>query len=135
MGRCKQADHCGNPAWCKTTGECLKAQPAPQDAGHQAMWPQMIAALAAIDAELGLPDDGCNRTGQTLAAIRALKAKAEISQALAKTAMAGNWQTPVVHDHDEEPEPRYTAQDVADACAAAEIPDSKCESLLLALGA
>jgi hypothetical protein len=79
---------------------------------HQAMWPQMIAALAAIDAELGIPDDGCNSTGQTLAAIRALKAKAEISQALAKTATAGNWHTPVVHDHNEEPEPRYTAQEV-----------------------
>lgn len=47
-----------------------------QDGGHQAMWPQMIAALASIDAELGLPDNGCNSTGQTLAAIRALKVKA-----------------------------------------------------------
>lgn len=102
---------------------------------HQAMWPQMIAALAAIDAELGIPDDGCNSTGQTLAAIRALKAKAEIAQAIAKPATAGSWQTPVVHDHDEEPEPRYTAQEVADACIGAGIPDSKCESLLLAIGA
>lgn len=34
-----------------------------------------------------------------------------------------------------EQEPRYTAQDVADACMAAEIPDSKCESLLIALKA
>lgn len=32
-------------------------------------------------------------------------------------------------------EPGYTAQQVADACMAAEIPDSKCESLLLALRA
>lgn len=31
--------------------------------------------------------------------------------------------------------PRYTTQDVADACMAAEIPDSKCESLLIALKA
>jgi hypothetical protein len=46
---------------------------------HQAMWPQMIAALAAIDAELGIPDDGCNSLAQTLAAIRALKASAEIA--------------------------------------------------------
>ena len=91
---------------------------------HQAMWPQMIAALAAIDAELGLPDDGCNSTGRTLAAIRALKAKAEIAQALAKTTMAGM-----------SADRLYTPQDVADACVAAEIPDSKCESLLLALGA
>ena len=29
--------------------------------------------------------------------------------------------------------PVFTAQEVADACTAAEIPDSKCESLLLAL--
>jgi len=47
---------------------------------HQAMWPQMIAALAAIDAELGLPEDGCNSLAQTLAAIRALKASAEIAK-------------------------------------------------------
>ncbi len=40
---------------------------------HQAMWPRMIAALAAIDAALGLPEDGCNSPAQTLAAIRALK--------------------------------------------------------------
>ena len=45
---------------------------------HQAQWPQMIAALAAIDAELVLPEDGCNSTGQTLAAIRALKAKVKV---------------------------------------------------------
>jgi hypothetical protein len=95
-----------------------------QDQQHQALWPQMIAALAAIDAELGIPDDGCNSTGQTLAAIRALKAKAEIAQALAKTTMAGM-----------SVDRLYTPQDVADACMAAEIPDSKCESLLIALGA
>lgn len=56
--------------------------------GTQALWPQMIAALAAIDAELGLPDDGCNSTSQTLAAIRALKARAEMGQSLARTVMA-----------------------------------------------
>ncbi len=33
----------------------------------------MISALAAIDRELGLPDDGCNSTAQTLNAIRLLK--------------------------------------------------------------
>ena len=32
-------------------------------------------------------------------------------------------------------EPAFTAQQVADACTAAEIPDSKCESLLMALRA
>ena len=37
------------------------------------MWPQMISALAAIDRGLGLPDDGCNSTAQTLNAIRLLK--------------------------------------------------------------
>jgi hypothetical protein len=36
---------------------------------HQAMWPQMIRALAAIDEALGLPEDGCNSLAQTLAAI------------------------------------------------------------------
>ena len=41
--------------------------------GTQALWPQMISALAAIDRELGLPDDGCNSTAQTLNAIRLLK--------------------------------------------------------------
>ena len=33
----------------------------------------MIRALAAIDAELGLPEDGCNSTQRTLEAIRLLK--------------------------------------------------------------
>lgn len=41
---------------------------------HQAMWPKMIAALAAIDAALGIPDDGCNSTTQTLEKIRRLRA-------------------------------------------------------------
>jgi len=41
---------------------------------HQAMWPQMIKALAAIDAALGIPDDGCNSTAQTLEKIRRLRA-------------------------------------------------------------
>ena len=44
-----------------------------KDQGHQAMWPQMSAALAAIDEALGLPADGCNSTAQTLAAIKKLK--------------------------------------------------------------
>ena len=44
-----------------------------EDQGHQAIWPQMIAALAAIDAALGLPEDGCNSLAQTLAAIKKLK--------------------------------------------------------------
>lgn len=44
---------------------------------HQALWPQMIAALAAIDFELGLPDDGCNTTGRTLATIKELRDEVE----------------------------------------------------------
>ena len=51
-------------------------------------WAQMIEALAAIDAELGLPEDGCNSTARTLAEVRALKARAEIAQSLARTVMA-----------------------------------------------
>lgn len=41
---------------------------------RQALWPQMIAALAEIDAALGLPEDGCNSTARTLAEINKLKA-------------------------------------------------------------
>lgn len=37
------------------------------------MWPQEIAALAEIDAALGLPADGCNSTARTLAAIRSIQ--------------------------------------------------------------
>ena len=40
----------------------------------------MIHALAAIDAELGLPADGCNSTARTLEAIRALKKDAAKSE-------------------------------------------------------
>ena len=35
---------------------------------------QMVRALAAIDAELGMPEDGCNSTQATLTAIRLLHA-------------------------------------------------------------
>lgn len=49
--------------------------------GTQALWPQMIRALAAIDEALGLPDDGCNSTAQTLDAIRQLRANLAASQA------------------------------------------------------
>ena len=41
--------------------------------GTQALWPQMISALAAIDDALGLPQDGCNTTQRTLNSIRLLK--------------------------------------------------------------
>ena len=49
------------------------------------MWPQMIAALAAIDAALGLPEDGCNSTQTTLDAIAKLKAEAAKSERRAIT--------------------------------------------------
>lgn len=55
---------------------------------HQAMWPQMIAALASIDVALGLPEDGCNSTAQTLARIRDLRAELE---ALRKDAERYRW--------------------------------------------
>jgi hypothetical protein len=55
------------------------AVPVVEDHGTQALWPQMISALAAIDAELGLPEDGCNSTGATLAAIRELKEAASLA--------------------------------------------------------
>jgi len=35
---------------------------------------QMIRALAEIDRELGMPDDGCNSTENTITAIRLLRA-------------------------------------------------------------
>lgn len=46
-----------------------------EDKGHQAMLPKMIAALAEIDAALGIPDDGCNSTARTLAEIARLRAE------------------------------------------------------------
>lgn len=49
------------------------------------MWPQMIAALAAIDVELGLPEDGCNSTQRTLDAIAKLKTEAAKSERRAIT--------------------------------------------------
>ena len=41
----------------------------------QALWPQMISALAAIDDALGLPQDGCNSTAKTLARIKTLRSQ------------------------------------------------------------
>ncbi len=45
--------------------------------------PVMVAmahALAAIDAELGLPEDGCNSTERTLDAVRKLKSESAKSE-------------------------------------------------------
>lgn len=52
-----------------------------EDYGTQALWPQMIAVLAAIDDALGLPQDGCNSTGQTLHAIRGMKVERDTLRA------------------------------------------------------
>lgn len=51
MGRCKQADHCGNSGWCKTTGKCLKAESLPHDAGShdQPMTPAVQRAISEAD--------------------------------------------------------------------------------------
>jgi hypothetical protein len=55
-------------------------------------WHQAIAALAEIDAALGLPEDGCNSIGRTLAAVRELQARAssaqQQAQSLARAVMA-----------------------------------------------
>lgn len=48
----------------------------------------MIRALAAIDDALGLPQDGCNSTAQTLAKIEELKAAAARGDSLAHAVMA-----------------------------------------------
>lgn len=53
-----------------------------------------IGALAEIDAELGLPEDGCNSTAQTISAIRELKRKAAQGESLARAVMTDN----VYHD-------------------------------------
>lgn len=45
----------------------------------------MAQALAAIDAALGLPEDGCNSTQRTLEAVRKLKAEAAKSERRAIT--------------------------------------------------
>lgn len=48
----------------------------------------MIHALAAIDDELGLLDDGCNSTARTLGALRKLKAEASKSEGRAAVVSA-----------------------------------------------
>lgn len=45
----------------------------------------MAQALASIDAELGLPEDGCNSTQRTLDAVRKLKTEAAKSERRAIT--------------------------------------------------
>lgn len=57
MGRCKQADHCGNPSWCKTSGKCLKADPVltpcpPTHAGDGAYYRQLYEEAEAENSAL-----------------------------------------------------------------------------------
>lgn len=57
MGRCKQADHCGNPSWCTLTNSCLKNDPKPKLYGPSGTAPigytieQLHAHAAAAVAE------------------------------------------------------------------------------------
>ena len=54
---------------------------------HKQLFESAISALAAIDRELGLPDDGCNSTALTIAEIQRLKKLAAIGEALARSVM------------------------------------------------
>lgn len=62
--------------------------------GTQALWPQMIAALAAIDDALGLPQDGCNATSRTIAAIHELQ---QAAQAAEENAYQARSHTPTLY--------------------------------------
>jgi len=56
---------------------------------HKSMFESAISALAAIDRELGMPEDGCNEPDATLEAIRELKrqlAQQEIERLTARIA-------------------------------------------------
>ena len=55
---------------------------------YKHLFESAISALAAIDRELGLPDDGCNATALTIAEIQRLKKLAAISNAAAKAETA-----------------------------------------------
>ena len=48
---------------------------------YKHLFESAISALAAIDRELGLPDDGCNATALTIAEIQRLKKMAAIGEA------------------------------------------------------
>jgi len=50
----------------------------------------MVRALAAIDDALGLPQDGCNSTAQTLAKIKEMREQIERCENLARAVMADN---------------------------------------------
>ena len=57
MGRCKQADHCTNPPWCKTASKCLKhesgKQPCSQShAGDGPYYRQLYEEAEAENAKL-----------------------------------------------------------------------------------
>ena len=55
---------------------------------YKHLFESAISVLAAIDRELGLPDDGCNATALTIAEIQRLKKLAAISNAAAKAETA-----------------------------------------------
>lgn len=47
----------------------------------------MVRALAAIDDALGLPQDGCNSTAQTLAKIKEMREQIDRCEKLARSVM------------------------------------------------
>ncbi len=57
---------------------------------YKDMFEQSVLALAAIDDALGIGDDGCSDTENTLYAIAELKAAAERGEALALSVMSDN---------------------------------------------
>lgn len=93
---------------------------------------QALAAVKAIGAEL-TNDDPERHQVRLLQRLAEAQIAAGLRQAIDLAYMAKDLRALVKELEGDEP--RYTAQEVADACVAAEIPDSKCESLLLALKA
>jgi hypothetical protein len=57
---------------------------------YRIMLEDAIRSLAAIDEALGIGDDGCSDTENTLYAIAELKAAAERGEALALSVMSDN---------------------------------------------
>ena len=57
---------------------------------YKKMLEDAIASLAAIDEALGIGEDGCSDTQNTLYAIAELKAAAERGEALALAVMSDN---------------------------------------------
>ena len=76
---------------------------------YKHLFESAISALAAIDRELGLPDDGCNATALTIAEIQRLKKLAAISNAAAKAETAA-----AVAKERERPSITLTTLEIAD---------------------